>query len=241
MITEALILAGGLGTRLRNVVKDVPKPLAPINGTPFLTLLIRYLKPQGINHVILSVGYKHELIEEIYGNSFEGIQISYAVEQTPLGTGGGIALGLSKALTDNVLVLNGDSFIRFELDKLREEFAKTTDKLLIVLKSMRDFDRYGVVKVDGGKITAFEEKRFVAQGLINAGVYVMNKAIFSLYEPHLTSPIKSFSFEKDFLEKYVFMGNFHAHICEDYFIDIGIEEDYAKAQNTLIANIYPRA
>ncbi|MDR0790651.1 MAG: nucleotidyltransferase family protein [Bacteroidales bacterium] len=226
MITEALILAGGLGTRLKNVVKDLPKPLAPINGVPFLSILMRYLSLQGIKHIILSVGYKHELIESLYGNNFEGIKISYAIESEPFGTGGAIALGLSFAQTKNVLVANGDSFIKFRLSDL-SKFDLQPKEIVIVLKSMQNFERYGSVKTDGDRIIAFAEKSFVAEGLINTGVYLANKDIFK------DKVGQKFSFEKDFLEKEVALSNFHSIICNEYFIDIGIPEDYNKAQTSL--------
>ena len=103
-LEEAIILAGGKGTRLRSVVSDMPKPLAPINNIPFLTYIIHFLKKEGIKHIVLSVGYKWEMIKEIYGNSFEGIDISYAVEEEPLGTGGGIALALKETKQDDILI-----------------------------------------------------------------------------------------------------------------------------------------
>jgi D-glycero-alpha-D-manno-heptose 1-phosphate guanylyltransferase len=230
-ITEAVILAGGLGTRLNGVVKDVPKPLAPINGVPFLSLLMRYLSLQGIKHIILSVGYKHELIESLYGSSFEGIKISYAVENEPLGTGGAIALGLSLAQTSNVLVANGDSFIKFSLSDL-SKFDLQTNEMLLVLKPMTNFERYGSVQTNGNKIIAFEEKKLVAQGLINTGVYLMNSNIFK------DKVGQNFSFEKDFLEQEVLHSSFRFIICNEYFIDIGIPEDYNDAQTTLNQEIY---
>ncbi|MDR1847778.1 MAG: nucleotidyltransferase family protein [Bacteroidales bacterium] len=226
MITEALILAGGFGTRLNSVVKDVPKPLAPVNGTPFLTILIRYLASQGIKRIILSTGYKYELIQSLYGSNYEGLEIVYAVEKEPLGTGGAIAYGLSFAQTDRVLVTNGDSIIRFSLcDMAKEPLAD--NEILMLLKPMKDFDRYGSVQVDEKRVTAFAEKSFVSSGLINSGVYLLHRNLFSDCNMH------KFSFETDFLEKRVGEGLFRYLICEGYFIDIGIPEDYAAAQQTL--------
>ena len=114
-LEEAIILAGGMGTRLKGIISDMPKPLAPINGIPFLTYLIKFLKQEGIKHIVLSVGYRWEMIKEIYGDMFEGIDISYAIEEEPLGTGGGIALALRKTTKEDILILNGDSFIDFDL------------------------------------------------------------------------------------------------------------------------------
>ncbi|MDR1724896.1 MAG: nucleotidyltransferase family protein [Bacteroidales bacterium] len=231
-ITEALILAGGFGSRLKGIIKDVPKPLAPINGVPFLSILMKYLAIQGIKHFILSVGYKHEKIQNLYGHEFNGIPITYAIETEPLGTGGAIAYGLSftKKHTDknNVLVVNGDSFIRFSLSDL-ESTQLQNSEILIVLKPMQNFERYGSVAVSENRIIAFAEKEFVTNGLINSGVYVVPSNLFA------DKIEKKFSFEKDFLEKNVCKQSFHYLICDDYFIDIGIEDDYNQAQTTLFA------
>lgn len=224
-IKEAIILAGGKGTRLRSVVSDIPKPLAPINDIPFLTYLIFFLKKQDIKHIILSVGYRWEMIKEIYGNSYEGIEISYAIEQTPLGTGGGITLALEKTYEEDILILNGDSFIDFDLKKFYEFHKANNSTLSFILKEMKDFDRYGSVDLKENKIIAFCEKKFIHKGLINAGVYLAKRDIFKrLNLPH------KFSFEKDYLEKTVSEGLFYGYTTNGYFIDIGIPEDYNKAQ-----------
>ncbi len=224
-INEAIILAGGQGTRLKSVVADIPKPLAPVNNIPFLTYLIRFLKQQGISHIVLSVGYKWELIKEIYGNSFEGIEISYAVEDTPLGTGGGIALALDKTKEEDVLILNGDSFIDFDLKEFYEFHKANNSEISFVLKEMKDFDRYGSVEVNDRKISAFCEKKFMNRGLINAGAYIVKRDIFREFNPS-----KRLSFENDYLEKKVNEGQFFGYTTKGYFIDIGIPEDYYKAQ-----------
>ena len=127
-IKEAIILAGGKGTRLKSLVADIPKPLAPINNIPFLTILIRYLKTQGIQRVILSVGYKWELIKNEYGNKFEDIDIYYSIEETPLGTGGGIAKALKMANSKNVLILNGDSFCKIDIEDDGSLFIMAIDE-----------------------------------------------------------------------------------------------------------------
>jgi D-glycero-alpha-D-manno-heptose 1-phosphate guanylyltransferase len=224
-IQEAIILAGGKGTRLRSVVSDIPKPLAPINNIPFLTYLIRFLKQQDIKHIVLSVGYRWEMIKEIYGNKYEGIEISYAIEETPLGTGGGIALALEKTTLEDILILNGDSFIDFDLKKFYEFHKSKNATISFVLKEMIDFERYGSVELKDNKITAFCEKRFMNKGLINAGAYIAKRNIFK----DLNIP-KKFSFEQDYLEKRVKEGYFYGYKTNGYFIDIGVPEDYNKAQ-----------
>ena len=220
-LEEAIILAGGKGTRLRSVVSDMPKPLAPINNIPFLTYLIHFLKKEGIKHIVLSVGYKWEMIKEIYGNSYEGIDISYAVEDYPLGTGGGIALALKETKQDDILILNGDSFIDFDLNDFYLFHKKENSRLSFVLKEMKDFERYGSVEVNGNKIIEFKEKKFINQGLINAGAYIAKRNIFD----SLNLPDK-FSFEQDYLEKKVNEGYFYGYKTKGFFIDIGVPEDY---------------
>jgi len=224
-LEEAIILAGGKGTRLRSVVSDMPKPLAPINNIPFLTYIIHFLKKEGIKHIVLSVGYKWEMIKEIYGNSYEGINISYAVEETALGTGGGIALALKETKQDDILILNGDSFIDFNLNDFYLFHKKENSRLSFVLKEMKDFERYGSVEVNDNKIIEFKEKKFITQGFINAGAYIAKRDIFN----GLNLP-ERFSFEQDFLEKKVSEGYFYGYKTNGYFIDIGIPEDYNKAQ-----------
>jgi len=224
-LEEAIILAGGMGTRLKGVISDMPKPLAPINGIPFLTYLIKFLKQEGIKHIVLSVGYRWEMIKEIYGESFEGIKISYAVEEEPLGTGGGIALALRKTTHDDILILNGDSFIDFDLKSFYSLHKKENASLSFVLKEMNDFERYGSVEVEENKIIEFKEKKYIDKGLINAGAYIGKRNIFE----GLDLPDK-FSFEQDYLEKKVGEGLFFGFKTEGYFIDIGIPQDYKKAE-----------
>jgi D-glycero-alpha-D-manno-heptose 1-phosphate guanylyltransferase len=225
-ITEALILAGGFGTRLQHILKDVPKPLAPINGEPFLSILMRFLIRQGIERIILAVGYRYDAIQNLYGSEFNGASITYSIETTPLGTGGAIALGLSQAHNERVLVVNGDSFIDFSLSAL-EKVPLQPDEILLLLKPMQNFERYGCVEISQDSITAFREKQFVSDGLINSGVYLLPRNLFVGKEG------QKFSFENDFLENEVANTPFRYHICDNYFIDIGIEEDYRKAQSTL--------
>lgn len=239
-ITEAVILCGGMGTRLRGVVKDVPKPLADIAGEPFLSLVLRYLKSQGIERVVLAAGYMHEKIESVYGNGFEGLEIDYSVESSPLGTGGAMAKALRKVRSDYALVANGDSVIRFDLCKAEKQFseaAKQTDfapeTVLFVLKQMQNVDRYGAVVLENGRIKAFEEKSFREKCLINAGVYILSSRIFES-----KAQDEPFSFEKDFLEPKVKEGFFHGTVSEGFFIDIGIPEDYARAQRELKQNLF---
>lgn len=215
---QAIVLAGGLGTRLRSVVQDLPKPMAPINGKPFLAFVLEYLKKQGITEIILSVSYKYELIQEYFKDEFYGMKIHYNIEKELLGTGGAIKDAL-KLVKNEAYVVNGDTFFDIDLKKL----VLNSSKICIALKQMQNFDRYGTVNVDEqGIVTSFEEKVFKKQGLINGGIYLLKKDIFDEF-----SLEKKFSFEEFLQENYKLL-KIQTQIFDDYFIDIGIPEDYIK-------------
>ncbi|EIK3785581.1 nucleotidyltransferase family protein, partial [Campylobacter coli] len=204
---QAIVLAGGLGTRLRSVVQDLPKPMAPINGKPFLAFVLEYLKKQGITEIILSVSYKYELIQEYFKDEFEGMKIRYNVEKELLGTGGAIKDAL-KLVKNEVYVVNGDTFFDIDLKKL----VLNGSKICIALKQMQNFDRYGTVNVDEqGIVTSFEEKVFKKQGLINGGIYLLKKDIFDEF-----SLEKKFSFEEFLQENYKSL-KIQTQIFDDYF------------------------
>lgn len=231
MNIPAIILAGGLGTRLRNVVKNLPKPMAPVNGKPFLHYLFAYLQRQGISKVILSVGYRADVIRSYFGDSYNGISILYMEEAEPLGTGGGIYQAIS--LTDGpAYVLNGDTFFEIDLQLLFQFYESSGADIALSLKRLQNFDRYGTLQLDrAGRILSFAEKKRVSNGLINGGVYVMSKNSFEKIEAICKKPLpQKFSFEKDILEKYVGFLNLTGRVFENYFIDIGIPEDYKKVQ-----------
>jgi len=220
-LKEAIILAGGLGTRLRSVVNDVPKPMAPINNKPFLEYILEFLNEQGFNRIILSVGYKWEDIKNYFGDGFKNIELIYNIEKEQLGTGGAIKDSLKYADNEKVYVLNGDTFFDIDLSKMKLE-----DSLIeIVLKEMKDFNRYGVVEIDAnGYIQNFKEKAYYKQGVINGGIYLLNKRIFDNFDLP-----KKFSFE-EFLESNFKNLKAKGKIFDGYFIDIGIPEDYEKAK-----------
>lgn len=225
MIKEVIILAGGFGTRLQKVVADVPKPMAPVNGKPFLQYILDYCIQQGIESVVLSTGYKHEVIFSHFGTHYKSLQIQYAHEQEPLGTGGGIQLALQKCSDDNVVVLNGDTFFDVDLQALESQHIKAQSEFSIAAKKMYHFNRYGIIQTKDNRITAFEEKRAVHEGIINAGVYIINREKFLAMQ----LPQK-FSMEKEYMEKYFSSKHFYAFEFNGYFIDIGIPEDYEKVQ-----------
>lgn len=222
MIKEAIILAGGLGTRLRSVVSDVPKCMAPVNGVPFIHFIIVYLKKEGIERFIFSLGYKSEIVIDYVSKTFPDLDIEYVIEDTPLGTGGAIKLACSKAKSADVLILNGDTLFNINLKYFSEFHQVKKADFTVALKEMRDFSRYGSVEIDrDDAIKAFREKTYCEKGLINGGVYALN--IHSFINENLPD---SFSFEKDFLEKNIGKKKIYGLECDYYFIDIGIPEDY---------------
>ena len=229
MLKEAIILAGGFGTRLQSVVSDVPKPMAPINSIPFLNYIFDYLKFYKIEHVVLSTGYLSEKISEYYKEEFNGIKISYTKEETPLGTGGGIHLAMLTCNTKNVLVLNGDSFFDVNLNKYCNQHTTFHSDCSLALRKVDNAARYGTIKLgDMNVIKKFKEKDSIEkEGLINGGVYILNRELF-LAKTMANNP---FSIEKDFYETKINALNIFGFEYDGYFIDIGIPEDYTKAQD----------
>lgn len=228
MIKEAIVLAGGFGTRLREVINEIPKPMAPVNGEPFLSFVFRYLKKYGIEHIILSVGYKHEVIMDYYGNLFGDIKLTYAIENEPLGTGGAIKFAMEKMETDSVFVLNGDTLFDINLHHLAEKHFRSKADLSMALRQLPDVGRYGTVQIDENqRIISFLEKGEVTgQGNINGGIYLIPAGFFK----NLSIFTDRFSMEKDIFEDYYKKYQFHGFEFENYFIDIGIPEDYKRAQ-----------
>jgi len=222
---ECIVLAGGLGTRLRSVVAELPKCMAPVAGEPFLYYIFKYLQRQNISHVILSVGYKYEAIQIWIEETKWPFDISYAIEEEPLGTGGAIKLALQKATEKHVLIINGDTFFDVDMAQLLNEHIEKKADLTLALKPMNNFDRYGNVLMNNqNRITSFMEKQFCEQGQINGGVYLINRNS-GLMDKQDTK----FSFETEILQKHFSDSLFYGLINNRYFIDIGIPEDYEKA------------
>lgn len=218
---QAIILVGGLGTRLQSVVKDVPKPMALVNKKPFLEHILRQLKAQGFQEIILSVCYKYEMIKSYFKDEFLGMKLIYSIEENPLGTGGAIKQALDFVSKGQIYVLNGDTFFDINFKELTLEQSK----ICLALKRMKNFERYGCVEIDcKGFVQAFREKEFRQEGLINGGVYLIDKGLFDGF------PLENkFSFES-FLQKSFKDLRASAKIFEDFFIDIGIPEDYELAK-----------
>jgi D-glycero-alpha-D-manno-heptose 1-phosphate guanylyltransferase len=226
---EVIILAGGLGTRLKEVVNDRPKTLAPIDNTPFLHYILRYLEKQGIKKIILATGYKHELIFQEIGDRFNSLIVDYSVEEYPLGTGGALKKAVSRVTGgDHVFILNGDSFFNINLSEMNQLHQLHDAELTIALKPKLNISRYGTIQINGNRVIGVHEKRSLDEGLINGGIYLMRKSLF------VGKPLdNTFSFERDFMEKYFNECKFYGFISNEYFIDIGIPEDYELAQQEL--------
>ena len=226
-IKEAIILAGGLGTRLRDTVPGIPKCMAPVAGKPFLFYVINSLRMQGVEQFIFSLGYKHEVIEEYLKLEFPTLRYKNSIESEPLGTGGAIALACKLAESNTILIANGDTLFQVDVPAMAAFHEKNNAVCTLALKPMTNFERYGVVELDeSGVVKSFKEKQHYKQGDINGGVYLLDVQEFQKEK----FPVR-FSFEKDFLEKRQ-TGLFGTR-QNGYFIDIGIPEDFERAQTEL--------
>jgi len=230
MKIDAIILAGGKGTRLRSVVSDLPKPMAPINGKPFLDILLSQLNNAGcIKNVILAVGYKAEAIINRYRNCSDyNFNIVFSVEKELLGTGGAIKKALAAVETENVLVLNGDSYVAVNIRALIMDHIDNNSSITLVLNEVEHADRYGIVSVGRDRrILSFEEKQTGRSGLINTGIYLFKRSLFDDIDGN-----RFISFEREILPKLV-NDNSRGFITDGIFIDIGLPESYRIADEYL--------
>ncbi len=228
MIREALVLAGGFGTRLKEVVPELPKSMAVVNGRPFLEYLLDFLDARKFQSVVLSTGYKATVIKNHFKSRYKGLELFYAAEQEPLGTGGGIRHAFHKISGENAFVFNGDSLFLADLEGMSALHKKQNATATIALRQVDDTTRFGRVNVDASlRIRGFSEKKAGAgPGYINGGVYILNKPFLlgSLFR-------EKFSLEKDCFEKYYREVPMFGFPSEGYFRDIGIPEDFARAQD----------
>lgn len=227
---EAIVLVGGLGTRLRDVIPDLPKPLAPVAGRPFLAYLLDQLAAGGLRRIILATGYMAEKIEQTIGQRWGGAEIVYSREPEPLGTGGAIRLAAAMVRGDGVHLTNGDTFLRFAPDDLERRVWEQGVAFGVALARVSDVGRYGAVGTHNGRVVAFREKGGHGPGLINAGSYFLTASALD------GLPSKSsYSFESEVLMPASLAGNL-AYIDETRdFIDIGVPEDFARAQQLFAA------
>lgn len=235
MTGEAIILAGGMGTRLKPLIHDVPKSMAPVNGRPFLEYQLDYIDRWGISRVVLSVGYKKELIRDHFGEQYKSVKLEYAIEEEPLGTGGAILNALRMINSHAVYVFNGDTYFDVNLQRLEDFRHIKESDACISLRFENDTSRYGKVEFDNNnRIISYQEKgESQGEGYINGGVYLIRKD----YLLNFGLP-ERFSIEKDFFQRYYHTEEFYGLRCFSYFRDIGIPEDYQKAQDEFSRLIY---
>ena len=225
-IREAVVLAGGFGTRLAHLVPDVCKPMAPVAGRPFLRYVLDQLAAEGFRRVVIADGYRREQIESFFGETYRGLEIIYSPEDEPLGTGGAARRALSLCEGEVVFVLNGDTYLDCDYCAMEDALVEGVHAVLAV-KRLRDFDRYGTIGLaPDGSIDVFNEKRPCADGIINAGVYLVRRRVLSAMP-------ERFSLELAWLEALAGTGKLRAVPCGGTFIDIGVPEDYERAQSLL--------
>ena len=227
-VREAIVLAGGLGTRLKEVTGSIPKVMAPVDGRPFLEYLLNYLVVNKITKVILATGYGSEILKTHFGDTYKNMTLVWSPEEVPLGTGGATLQALNLAEDDLVFIVNGDTLFNVPLEEMADNVGNHFSSICIALKPMSHFDRYGSVALKKSVITHFKEKMWCNEGLINGGVYLISRNWLIN-----RAPGKKFSLENDILEKYVSEGQMSAFICNEYFIDIGIPVDFKRAQTEI--------
>ncbi|MBD9435072.1 nucleotidyltransferase family protein [Pseudoxanthomonas sp. PXM03] len=221
---EAIVLAGGFGTRLRTLVSEVPKPMAPVAGRPFLEWILRRLEREGMRRVVLATGYMAEKIEQVFGGRFGDLELVHSVETQPLGTGGAIALAAEHVGDFGVHVINGDTYLDYTLTEL-EALAREHGSIGMALARVDDVCRYGAVGLEGAHVRRFHEKGAMGPGWINAGCYYLPD------ETLRALPAGSFSFESDVLAPRAEAGLVVGMTDTDGFIDIGVPEDYLRSQS----------
>ncbi len=241
---EAIVLAGGLGTRLRSVLPDAPKALAPIQGRPFLDYLLDYLASEGVKHACLALGYQADKILERYGSSplpvrpsegflpqigqWKGLQLSASIEAEPLGTGGALAQAIPHLQAPRLFILNGDTFFPLPLSQMETYHTQKGASLTLALAYVSPADRYGLVEVQDGFVTAFREKEPRPSGWIYGGIALIETAWW-----RAQSWPKQFSWEL-YLKEAATTLRPAAFLAKDLpFLDIGVPADYEKAQTFL--------
>jgi len=223
---SAAILAGGLGTRLRSVVSDRPKALAPIAGRPFLARLLDQLEAAGLREATLLTGFAAEMIEAEFGDRYNGLKLSYSREPEPLGTGGALRLAFPLLTCETILLLNGDSYCDTDLGKLLNFHVERTPAATLTLTHVSDGSRYGRVIADEScRVLRFEEKNGIADpAWINAGIYVMRRDVVEAIPAG-----RAVSLERDVLPEWVNDGAVLG-FPGGRFIDIGTPESFASAE-----------
>jgi D-glycero-alpha-D-manno-heptose 1-phosphate guanylyltransferase len=220
---EAIVLAGGFGTRLRSIVSNVPKPMALVAGRPFLELLLSSLRAKGITRAILSIGYMSDAITSHFGKHPMGLDLAYEIESTPLGTGGAIAAALRHASCDHVFVFNGDTYLDVDLSALAAMWPGDHTPI-VVARFVPDTERFGRLELADGRISHFLGSGHKGPGVVNVGCYLIPSNIFA--GANLPD---AFSFEQHFLGRSPPMS-LRSYVSNGQFIDIGVPEDFQRAQ-----------
>lgn len=230
---QAIILAGGQGTRLQTILKDVPKALASVRNKPFLDYLLQFLNQQGITHFIFALGHQHQQILDYLNAKEKSWTYSCVIEQEALGTGGAVKKAIETATEKDVWVINADTYLALNMKAMYQQHIVNNALATIALKEMNHFDRFGLIHINQSNcITSFEEKRACENGLINAGFFIVNKNRFLIH----TASKEKFSIEKDFFELQLFTKAIFGYMTNGFFIDLGVPEDFEKAQ-ILLPNI----
>ena len=231
MVTTAIILAGGLGTRLKKTVPSLPKPMAPILGRPFLEYQMDYWIGQGVNKFILSIGYLNQTVTKHFGRRYQEASIDYIIEDKPLGTGGALLMA-AQGLNEPFLVLNGDTFFEVDLNLLNDFHKQQRSEWTLSLFRANQSERYmGLKLANNGEIIALESENSDSN-LFNGGVYLINPSVFDLLDKPSRGKI---SLENDLLPNFITSGGaLYGLECIGKFIDIGLPKDYHRAAEILI-------
>lgn len=232
---QAIVLAGGLGTRLRSVVPDLPKPMAPVAGRPFLAHVLDALVEAGFASAVLAVGYRHEVIRDHFGHAYRGLPLTYSIESRPMGTGGAIRLAAARVSADPVFVLNGDTYLALDYRAMHAAHLAARARLSVAICAVSDVARYGSVEVEAGRIVGFHEKGRSGPGFINAGTYLLAGELIAQIPPE-----RPHAFEQELLVPEVAALRPLAFPTRGRFIDIGVPEDYARAQALFAAPAAPQ-
>ena len=222
-VPDIVILCGGMGTRLRSVVQDVPKPMASVAGRPFLEILLSWFQEFGRLKVVLSTGYLARAIYDHFGESFGHVTLRYAVDPEPLGTGGAARAGARLCDSNTVLICNGDTFLDFDLLSAAALCADTGEPVVIVTP-VPDTERYGRIEFEGPSLANFHGRGVSGEGFISGGIYLLPRLMLTRDDRPDPFSLEDFVFDPKNPRRT------HAFLAEGRFIDIGIPKDYEKAQ-----------
>lgn len=229
-MSEAIVLAGGKGTRLKPISGETPKPLVMVGGKPFVYWILQELEQQGFSRVVLATGYKSDLFRsQVLKDNPINIEVLFSEEEAPLGTGGAIRNAMEYINEDEFFVFNGDSYCEVSCEKVVAHAMQTGADICVVAMQVDDVSRYGQIRCDDAtRVVTMIEKGGSGPGLINSGVYYIKRESMQSFEPD-----SQFSFEQEVLEKA--KNGFYAYISKGYFVDIGIPESYRMADRHFAA------